>query len=262
MSAYDDVAPSFDHGRAFPNGVAETIRAAILAAVATGRPHLLDLGAGTGRIGWPFVKAGDDYVGVDLSFGMLRAFIGRAGEARVRAPRLVQADGEHLPFRDATFDGVMLIQVFGGMSGWRRLLAEARRVLRSTGTMILGRAVAPPDGLDACMKQRAASFLDEMGVQSKRKNTRDEAQHWLDAAAGGGARTVAATWTSERTPRAFLERHGSGARFSALPAAVKDEALAKLAAWAAATFGSLDAVIREPYAFELLAFKFPTGTGY
>ena len=43
------------------------------------RARLLDLGAGTGRIGRPFVAAGDDYVGVDLSLGMLREFARRAG---------------------------------------------------------------------------------------------------------------------------------------------------------------------------------------
>jgi hypothetical protein len=37
------------------------------------RPHLLD--AGAGRIGRMFVAAGDDYLGVDLSFSMLGAFL-------------------------------------------------------------------------------------------------------------------------------------------------------------------------------------------
>ena len=263
MSLYDAAAPSFDRHRALPAGVPESIRSAILASLdAPSRPRLMDLGAGSGRIGWPFVKAGDDYVGVDLSFGMLQAFRQRAGQEDGSAPRLVQADGQHLPFCDATFDGVMLIQVFGGMRGWRRLLAEARRVLRSTGTMVMGRSVTPADGLDARMKQRLASLLDEMGVRPQPMNPRDDAQRLLESAADGGTRVVAATWNSERTPRAFLDRHETGARFSALPPPVKEEALRKLAAWAAATFGSLDAVIREPHRFELLVFKFRPETGH
>jgi ubiquinone/menaquinone biosynthesis C-methylase UbiE len=116
-SAYDTAAPTFERHRGLPAGVAAAIRAAILDAIGTPSPRLLDLGAGTGRVGRPFVEAGDDYVGADLSFGMLRAFMQR-GRAR-----LVQADGERLPFADATFDAVMLIQIFGGMRGWRRLLA-------------------------------------------------------------------------------------------------------------------------------------------
>src|SRR5882757_3071820 len=143
MSVYDAAAPTFERHRALPDGVPEAIRAAVLEAVEAASPRLLDLGAGTGRIGIPFIAARDDYVGVDLSFGMLSEFRRRAAEC-ARAPRLVQADGERLPFADASFDAIMLIQVFGGMRGWRRLLAEVRRVLRGAGVLVLGRAVAPP----------------------------------------------------------------------------------------------------------------------
>src|SRR5579864_5842737 len=98
MSVYDDMAPDFDRRRALPDGVPEAIRDAVLRAGLPPRPRLLDLGAGTGRIGWPFVRAGDDYTGADLSFGMLRAFADRDPGAR-----LIRADGAVLPFRDASF---------------------------------------------------------------------------------------------------------------------------------------------------------------
>jgi len=253
MSVYDATAPIFDRQRPLPQEVAGGIRAAVLAAVGALTARVLDVGAGTGRIGWPFAEAGDDYVGVDLSFGMLRAFTERPGYGH--PPRLAQADGEHLPFRDATFDAVMLIQVFGGMRGWRRLLAEARRVLRGGGALVVGRTVAPPDGVDARMRERLALFLDEMGAPSYQTSTRADAQGWLEQAARG-TRVVAATWTAERTPRRFIERHRTGARFSALPAPVKEEALHKLGAWATTAFGSLDAAFVEPYAFELQVFTF------
>jgi ubiquinone/menaquinone biosynthesis C-methylase UbiE len=262
-SAYDAAAPSFERHRALPDGVAEAIRAAILAAIhASSRPRLLDLGAGTGRIGWPFVAAGDDYVGADFSFGMLRAFMQRAASdnGRDNAPRLVQSDGELLPFRDATFDAVMLIQVFGAMGGWRRLIGEARRVLRSKGALMIGRSVAPADGIDQRMKQRLASVLGEMGVQAE-SNIRDNVQHWLDSAAREKTHVVAAAWTADRSPRAFLERHRTGARFSALSEPVKEKALRELGTWAAETFGSLDAIFSEPHGFELRIYRFHQGTG-
>src|ERR1700742_4728655 len=102
MSAYDAAAPTFERHRALPDGVPEAIRAAVIKALDASPPRLLDLGAGTGRIGIPFIAAGDDYVGVDLSFGMLSEFKRRAADS-TRAPRLVQADGERLPFADASF---------------------------------------------------------------------------------------------------------------------------------------------------------------
>src|SRR5262249_45783034 len=161
MSTYDAVAPVVDRHRALPEGVPRAIRTAVLAAIgAPARPRLIDIGAGTGRIGFAFAAAGDDYVGVDSSFGMLRAFLERP-EVAGGQPLLVQSDGGLLPFRDAIFDAAMLIQIFGGLRGWRRVVAEARRVLRPTGALVLGRTAAPVDGVDARMKQRLASILED-----------------------------------------------------------------------------------------------------
>jgi len=174
---------------------------------------------------------------------------------------LVQADGERLPFANATFDAVMLIQVFGGMRGWRRLLAEVWRVLRSKGALVTGRTVAPADGIDAQMKRRLAAFLGEIGVEPDQKNAHDDVQHWLKSSARSGTCVVEASWNTDRTPRGFLVRHRTGARFSMLPEPVKEEALRKLDAWADATFGSLDAVFSERHVFELRVLKFEEGVG-
>jgi ubiquinone/menaquinone biosynthesis C-methylase UbiE len=252
MSAYDAAAPSFERHRALPAGVPHAIRAAILAALDVSSPRLLDLGAGTGRIGGPFVAAGDDYVGVDLSLAMLREFARRDHAM----PRLAQADGRHLPFADATFDAVLLIQVFGGMRGWRDVIAEARRVLRPRGAIVVGRSVAPADGIDARMKRRLSQLLADRGVAAAAGNARDDVEHALAATARSCERIVAAVWRAQRTPRRFIERHRTGARFSALPQPVRQDALDTLAAWATETFASLDAVVREQHAFELQIFNF------
>ena len=251
MTLYDAAAPTFTRDRALPDGIAEAIRAAILGLVDAPRPRLLDLGAGSGRIGWSFVAAGDDYVGVDLSLTMLRGFSQRC------SARLVQANGAQLPFSEASFDIIMLIQVFGGMRGWREVLAETRRVLRPRGALVIGRTAGPADGLDARMRQHLATILDEMGVARQGGNRREEALRFLEQTASGSC-VQAAAWQADRTPRGFLERHRTGARFAALPAPIKDGALDRLAAWAMTAFGSLDRALREPHYFELRVFRFQT----
>jgi ubiquinone/menaquinone biosynthesis C-methylase UbiE len=250
-SAYDAAAPSFGCHRALPDSVVEAVRSAILAAIdGPPRPFILDLGAGTGRIGSPFAAAGDDYVGVDLSFGMLQAFAERAGSLT----RLVQADGLRLPFRDEAFDAVLLIHMFGGMRSWRALLCETRRVLRPRGLLVIGRSVAPEDGVDARMKQSLSEILHRMGVLPDSSVPREDVQRWLEANAGGGARICAATWHASRTPRGFLDRHRTGARFAALSAPIKQHALEVLSAWASKRFGSLDTSVCESHVFELQIF--------
>jgi len=76
----------------------------------------------------------------------------------------VRADGRNQPFPDATFDVVMMIQIFGGMTGFRLLVAEARRVLRLSGAVVLGRTLAAEHGVDARLKQRLALILSEIGI--------------------------------------------------------------------------------------------------
>lgn len=255
-SRYDALAPCFDCHRALPDSVAESIRSAILASIdGPRRPCLLDLGAGTGRIGLPFTAADDDYVGLDLSYGMLHAFKQRAERTNGTTPRLVQADGGLLPFHDATFDAVLLIQVFGGVRGWRRLLTEAVRVVRPAGALVIGQSVPPADGVDATMKRRLAALLGEMGLPRHQTNPRDDVLRWLERQARSVNRVVAATWNADRTPRGFVDRHRTGAQFSSLPTPIQEEALRKLSAWAAATFGSLDAAASERHVFELRVFK-------
>ncbi len=250
VSAYDALASSFDRDRVLPEGIAPAIRRTALDCLSATRPRLLDLGAGTGRIGRTFVMAGDDYVGVDLSFGMLRGFAERARDAR-----LVQADGHRLPFGDAAFDAVMLVQVFGALCDWRQFAGEARRVLRRPGAILTGRTAGPDDGIDARMKRQLDSFLGAGGA-APRRNARAEVEGFFGESATRTERRLAGTWTAERTPRQFIARHRGGARFAALPERVKDDAMARLAAWAETTFGSLDAPSSETHAFELQVFSF------
>jgi ubiquinone/menaquinone biosynthesis C-methylase UbiE len=260
MRAFDAAAPSFERYRVLPDGVLEAIRAAILESIAaSSRSRLLDLGAGSGRIGRAFVAAGDAYVGVDLSFLMLREFLRRT-EGKGPRPRVAQADGQLLPFADSSFDAVMLIHVFGGLSGWRPVLREAIRVLQSAGTLVTGHSLGPADGVDAQMKQRLASLLREMGVVGDPPRPRDDVMSWLESAASDSAHVIAAEWNADRSPRQFLDRHRTGARFSALPESIREQALEGLSAWAAATFGSLDAIRSERHAFELQVFRFSPGT--
>jgi ubiquinone/menaquinone biosynthesis C-methylase UbiE len=242
-----------------PPGVAEAVRAAIVAAMPPApEPRYLDVGAGTGRFGLAFVAAGDDYVGVDLSAGMLREFARHAARQNLPA-RLLQADAERLPFRNATFDAMMLMNVFGGLRDWHQLVAEVRRILRPQGAVIIGRTKAPSDGLDARMKQSAKDTLRNLGVAKDHVNHRDDVVTWLDTHAAHRTHVTAARWTANRTPRDFMARHGNGARFSGLPQIIQSLALRDLESWAVAAFGSLDRVFAEQHAFELDIFTFQHG---
>lgn len=98
---------------------------------------LLEVGAGSG---WPALylaaHAGCDLTLTDLPPGALRIAMERA--ARDAIPGACQAgaaDAAQLPFRDAHFDAINHSDVLCCLVRKREVLAECRRVIRSTGRM-------------------------------------------------------------------------------------------------------------------------------
>jgi SAM-dependent methyltransferase len=170
------------------------------------------------------------------------------------------ADGCALPFANANFDAVLLVQVFGGLQDWRRLVDQGRRVLRPDGALILGRTVRPDEGVDARMRQHLVTLLGTLlGTTPERPNTREAAEQYLTAIASTTSHHVAAVWGAECSPRAFLDRHTGGARFLQLSQAVREDVIHALTLWAQTQFGGLDEMFLETYRFEMRVFKFSRG---
>jgi SAM-dependent methyltransferase len=176
---------------------------------------------------------------------------------KLRAPRakLAQADGCALPFANRTFDGVLLVQIFGGLTHWRALIDETLRVLRPGGALLLGRTMMPDDGIDARMKCQLDLILkDHIGPD--KINTRLLAEHHLEERAVTADDCDAASWRAMRSPQGFLDRHAAGAQFNKLPLDRRALALRQLSDWAVHQFGTLDARFAETHRFTLRAFTF------
>ena len=251
-STFDTTAAKFEQYRALPAGVPQAIRKAIWKVTGARRSALvLDLGAGSGRIGRAFVEAGDSYVGVDYSLPMLHEF-----HTKDSAACLMQVDGACLPFMNHCFELVLLMQVLSGTHNWRNLLCETARVIVPGGFVIVGQTVTPATGVDEQMKKQLAQILKAIGAASHdSKKSRNESLEWLRVGSSQSMQLTAASWTTMRTAQDFLDRHRHGARFSSLPTGVQDEALQKLSTWAEKTWGSLDEVFTQEHKFELQVFR-------
>jgi ubiquinone/menaquinone biosynthesis C-methylase UbiE len=257
-SAYDTTASSFERHRALPSSVIEAIRSAIWSAARLpDLARVLDVGAGTGRIGKAFLAAGDFYVGVDSSLAMLQEFSAKPEFSESKTCLLAQAEGRQLPFQNASFDLVLLMQVLSAAGNWRPMLDECRRVLRPGGIIAAGHTRSPESGIDAQLKRQLVSILEAMQVPwHQPRESRRQALAWLEAASVRHWYREAAVWTVTTSAKEFLSRHRTGARFAALPLAVQEEALARLRTWAETNFGSVSASFEEQHSFELSIFEF------
>lgn len=148
------------------------VETAVLDAVGPGRIHsLLDLGTGTGRMLELFAGRYQRAVGIDTSPDMLavaRANLDRAGIANAQV-RL--GDIYHLPVPRDAFDVVVIHQVLHFLDAPERALAQAARVLRPGGRLLV--VDFAPHELE---------FLREAHAHRRLGFGHDAVRHWMEAA--------------------------------------------------------------------------------
>src|SRR5260370_30913893 len=134
---------------------------------------------------------------------------------------LAQADGGQLLFRNGRLEVVLLMQILSVVGGWRNMLDEAMRVLRPGGNVAVGHIVSQESGIGMQLKRQLRAILEEMQVAWHRpQETRRQALDWLESSAIRHIHLQAASWNSNITAEAFLQRQRTGARFAALPVIV------------------------------------------
>jgi ubiquinone/menaquinone biosynthesis C-methylase UbiE len=145
-------------------------------------PLVLDLGCGKGRFARELTRRGAKVIGLDLSSRMLSS---AAGLPRVRAT------ARALPFVDACFDAVIAIEILEHVGDPAGVIAEARRVLRPGGRLVV-------IDKNACSLNAARPWLPNLFVK------------WIDERRGlwmypaGGA--VRERWFGPRRLAQMLER--------------------------------------------------------
>ncbi|HXF67709.1 MAG TPA: class I SAM-dependent methyltransferase [Burkholderiales bacterium] len=130
-AAYTLIAPVYDLlvGPAFR----AARRASLAALPQEGRLTVLLDGVGTG-LDLPWLPPAHRYVGLDLTRAMLARAVRRAGGLEFDA---VQGDSLALPFRDACFDHAVLHLILAVVPDAARALAEAARVVRPGGSLLV-----------------------------------------------------------------------------------------------------------------------------
>lgn len=99
---------------------------------------VLDLGAGTGTVAARLLKLGKSVNAVDISRAMLDRLYAKVDEADADRLTVIEDTAESLPqLHDQTFDGVNVLLAFFDMNHPAAALAEALRLLRGGGKLIV-----------------------------------------------------------------------------------------------------------------------------
>jgi len=102
----------------------------LLQSAAPACRDVLDLGCGTGAY---LNRLNEEYRAFGLDFSPHAV-----GFCRERGlPRLVKGDAQNLPFVDGSFDAIVSLDTFEHVEGDRAAMAEAFRVLRPGGTLVM-----------------------------------------------------------------------------------------------------------------------------
>lgn len=128
--------------------------------------RLLDLGCGEGRhVHGAHSLGGVDVIGLDLDEASLAK--ARAGLATL-APSdgvtaLLKGDALRLPFRDASFDGVICSEVLEHLGDYRAALVEIRRVLKPRGRFAATVPRAWPERICWALAPGPGGYADQPG---------------------------------------------------------------------------------------------------
>jgi ubiquinone/menaquinone biosynthesis C-methylase UbiE len=104
------------------------------------RGRVLDAGCGGGGMPLSFAEEADFVVGIDLVNRFGQAGVSLARERSLTNLRFLQADGQALPFRNASFDWVFSHAVIEHVADAAKYLRECARVLHRDGSMYLSTA--------------------------------------------------------------------------------------------------------------------------
>lgn len=118
----------------FPKTLAKRTRLILDALPDPNGTRLIDLGCGAGGYTLALLELGVDATGVEIDGAKVEEFRRRAPD---RADRVTLADLADAPFPDASFDAALLNEVIEHVPDERAALAEARRLLKPGGALVI-----------------------------------------------------------------------------------------------------------------------------
>ena len=99
------------------------------------KSHVLDIACGTGGA-IPHFDSSNEYIGLDLSYSMLKQAVKKAKKKRFQKLKFIQGNAEDLHFEDESFDFVLMDTALHMIPKYQLAISEAARVLKKGGAFV------------------------------------------------------------------------------------------------------------------------------
>ncbi len=257
---FDRAVEFYDRTRALPPQHAAKIIDTLIRETGIGpRSRVLEMGVGTGRIAVPVARRGIPVTGVDLSLKMMEVLAQKVAGTEMSV-RLAQADVLALPFADNAFDLDYAVHVLHLVQGWQDAMAEARRVVKPGGYLVVNWHRRQSDSVNRVLRNKMRELALEYGVDATRPGAKSEEEILEELRRqNGDVRIVpVAEWTDSSSVREEIDTINQQLHSETwlIPRPIMDKIVPKLTEFAIDKFGSLDTEIASAYSFNwLIAHK-------
>lgn len=257
---FDEQADIYDKRTGLGKNTAQNIAATLeqmISPFLTGQ--FLEIGAGTGEIGYFLQKLKTPYVGMDLSDGMLEIYRNRYAIAQ-EIPPLIQTNANQVwPFEDDS------VSVFFSSRAMHQLdhenvLKQLERLAAPAGAiLILGNVKRTKHSAKAMMRKEMHKVLNEFGLQEKSGQSNRNLLFETIEQQGGErlAPITASRWQVSHAPIDSINSWKSvdGIAGQAVDADIKTRILESVTLRARTLFTDLEQALEAEENYELNAIK-------
>lgn len=256
--SFDNAADIYDATRALPSEVAAKQTEALLTELRAIRcDRLLEIGIGTGRIARPLMERGVRVTGVDLAPRMMQRLCEQL-TLRHTAPDLAYADATRLPFRDASFQAILMVHVLHLVSDWQATVAEMLRVRARSGVFLHDYTHYPEDNPGRTAWHKRKELFAKHGIEMRERPDPEEIERCLRDG-GGSVRTVMYARDNEHQKlQEIVDNLRARIDSSSweIPAEKHEAVVADFEAMCRSEFGDLDREYEVPVEYRLQVWTF------
>ncbi|NET10866.1 MAG: class I SAM-dependent methyltransferase [Merismopedia sp. SIO2A8] len=258
--SYDQQASSYDKRVGFSETDCRQIVASVLAiSNLQADDVLVEVGTGTGQIGEWFIHAPGQYIGFDVSTGMLDEF-----RQRLKSDpdpfksqwQILQADGNQpWPVANASARVIFSSRAIH-LLDLEHVSRECHRLAHPGGTLVVfGRIQRSKESIRDQMQKQLQQLLKKHGLKGRQGDRRQ--RKLLDVLIDQGAEPIdpikAVRWPVAHSPADSLKswQGKSGLGGNDISDELKTEILSELEGWAIAQFGDLEQVVNSEEGYVL-----------